>query len=165
MPASPRPSTPSSKAGRFALRVALAGILTLAGLWSWGHAASADKLDLIEATKRGDLAAVETLLASGADPDAHDQVNNTALIFAARDGRLSIARLLIERGATVDWIDGEGVTPLILAAFKGHLGLVKLLLDHKARRDLRDQWGRRALDYALRRGPNDPIARLLKAPP
>ena len=89
-------------------------------------------------------------------------MNNTALIFAARDGRLAIARALIAGGATVNWIDGEGVTPLILAAFKGHGEIARLLVAHGADPDVRDQWGRRALDYALRRGPDDPIAKLLQ---
>ena len=108
-------------------------------------------------------AGVEALLASGADPDAHDDAHNTALIFAARDGRLEIARALIEHSATVDWIDGEGVTPLILAAFKGHQEIAELLLDRGADPEIRDQWGRRALDYALKRGEDDAIARLLRS--
>lgn len=120
---------------------------------------------LIGAAKAGDLAAVQALLESGAHPDAHDRVDNTALIFAARDGRLEIARALIGRGATVNWIDGEGVTPLILAAFKGHLEIARLLLAHGADAELRDRWGRRALDYALRRGQDDPIAQLLRTGP
>ena len=126
-------------------------------------AEAADAEGLIEATKHGDLPAVQAALAAGADPDAHDDVANTALIFAARDGELEIARMLIDHGATVDWVDAEGVTPLILASFKGHAALVRLLLDHGADTAIRDQWDRSALDYALRRGEADPIARMLRA--
>ena len=67
-------------------------------------------------------------------------------------------RLLLERGATVNWVDGEGVTPLILAAFKGHEAIAAMLLRRGADIGIRDQWGRDALDYALRRGRDDPIA-------
>ena len=117
---------------------------------------------LVEAALAGDAARVDRLLAAGADPDAHDAARNTALIYAARDGRFAMAKNLIRRGATVNWIDGEGVTALILASFKGHVRLAKLLLDHGADPAIRDRWNRTALDYALRRGPDDPIAKLIR---
>ena len=125
--------------------------------------ATADDLDLISAAKKGDLAEVQALLAAGADPDWHDRHHNTALIFAARDGRYEIARTLIVAGAEVNWIDGEGVTPLILAAHKNHPAIARLLLDHGAETHHRDKWGRRARDYAPRRGENDKIAEMLRA--
>ena len=58
---------------------------------------------------------------------------------------------------------GEAVTALILAAHKNHPAMARLLLDHGADPRPRDIWGRRALDYALRRGPDDPIALMLRA--
>ncbi|MEM7223310.1 MAG: ankyrin repeat domain-containing protein [Pseudomonadota bacterium] len=118
---------------------------------------------LIAATKVGDLSQVERLLAAGADPDCHDQVRNTALIFAARDGRLGIAQRLIAAGASVNWVDDEQVSPLILAAFKDHPEVVRLLLAKGADTEIRDQWGRRALDYALRRGAADDIAEQIRS--
>ncbi len=118
---------------------------------------------LIAATKSGDTAQVGQLLAKGADPDCHDQMRNTALIFAARDGRLEIAQRLIAAGATLDWVDGEGVSPLILAAFKNHPKVARLLLAEGADTAIRDQWGRTALDYALRRGEADEIAEQIRA--
>ena len=118
---------------------------------------------LVEAARAGDLAAVERLLAAGADPDQHDRHRNTALIFAARDGHLAMARALVAAGASVNWVDGEKVTPLILAAHKNHPGVARLLLESGADPAARDKWGRQALDYALRRGADDPIARLIRA--
>ena len=117
---------------------------------------------LIFAAERGDLARVRQLLRDGANPDAHDAAGNTALIFAARDGRLDMVRALLDHGASADWIDGEGVTPLILAAFKNHPAIAELLLERGASPARHDQWGRNALDYALRRGADDAIARLLQ---
>ena len=118
---------------------------------------------LVEAAKRGDLAAAVALLAGEADPDSHDRNRNTALTFAARDGHFDMAAALIAAGATVDWQDGERVTPLILAAHKNHPGVVRLLLNQGADPSIRDQWDRTALDYAQRRGADDPIARMIAA--
>lgn len=118
--------------------------------------------ELLLATKRGDAVAVWAALAAGSASDHTDGKGNTALIFAARDGHLEIADMLIAYGAKVDWQDDEQVTPLILAASRNHPAIVTLLLDHGARPTLQDQWGRTALDYAERRGDNDPIAVMLR---
>jgi hypothetical protein len=118
---------------------------------------------LIAAVLRDDLADVRRLLVAGAKVDDHDKSRNTAMIFAARDGQTDIASLLIDAGADPGWIDGEGVTPLILAALKNHPDMVKLLLAQKkkARTNHADKGGRTARDYAKRRGPNDPIYKML----
>ncbi len=150
---------------RFLVGLLTAGLLFMA-LELAGPVEGAQKdlgARLIDATKRGDIAAVQAFLDAGVDPDSHDQVNNTALIFAARDGHYEIVRRLLDRGAAVDWIDDERVTALILAAYKGHAAIVGLLLARGADPSRRDQWGRRASDYALRRGPDDPIAQRLLA--
>ena len=119
---------------------------------------------LVQAAEEGNLGKLAKLLERGADPNAHDAWRNTALIYAARDGRVEMVKLLIARGADVNWIDGERVTPLILASFKNHETIVRLLLGQNADRTVRDKWGRNALDYALRRGEDDPIAVLLQGP-
>ncbi len=121
-------------------------------------------IPLIAATLRGDLQSVHALLGAGADPNLHDLFRNTALIYAARDGMTEIARALLKSGADPGWVDDERVTPLILASFKGHQAIVALLLAYEIDREHRDQWGRSALDYALRRGLTDPIAQLLRMP-
>ncbi|NJO36857.1 MAG: ankyrin repeat domain-containing protein [Rhizobiales bacterium] len=118
--------------------------------------------ELLLAARRGDAIGVWAALASGTSPDHADDNGNTALIFAARDGRLEIAEILIGYGATVDWQDDEQVTPLILAASRNHPAIVDLLLHHGARPMIMDQWGRTALDYAERRGADDPIAAMLR---
>ena len=51
---------------------------------------------------------------------------------------------------------------MILASFKNHEAIVRMLLAQDADRAVRDKWGRNALDYALRRGEGDPIAKLLR---
>lgn len=138
------------------------GFLVLLNISGWAAAQTAESIPLLAATLKGDTATVTSLLAAQADPNVHDAHRNTALIYAARDGQTAIARILLKAGADPGWIDGERVTPLILAAFKGHVEIAELLLARKVTRDHRDQWGRTALDYALRRGDRDPIAVLLR---
>ncbi len=118
--------------------------------------------ELLLAAKRGDAVAVWAALAAGSDPNHADDNGNTGLIFAARDGHLDVADMLIAYEAKVDWQDDEQVTPLILAASRNHPAIVTLLLDHGARLTIQDQWGRTALDYAERRGTDDPIAVMLR---
>ncbi|MEZ5935547.1 MAG: ankyrin repeat domain-containing protein [Alphaproteobacteria bacterium] len=118
--------------------------------------------ELLLAARRGDAVGVWAALAAGTPPDHADENGNTALIFAARDGHFATAEILIGYGATVDWQDDEEVTPLILAASRNHPEIVTLLLDHGALPTIQDQWGRTALDYAERRGTDDPIAAMLR---
>ena len=117
--------------------------------------------DLVQAAKDGDLNRVAGLLQAGADPNVVDADWNSPLIFAARDGRLEMVKVLVKAGALVNWQDGEKVTPLILAAFRNHEPVVRYLLAVGADPLINDQWQRRALDYALNRGKNDPIAHVL----
>ena len=138
--------------------IGLLAVLSFSGTALAGSAAP----PIVKAAEEGDLMRVRQSLDAGADPNAHDAWRNTALIYAARDGRLEMVKLLISRGADVNWIDGEKVTPLILASFKNHKAIVRMLLAQDADRTVRDKWGRNALDYALRRGADDPIAKLLR---
>ena len=143
-------------------RLALFGLLLVSLFSVTATLAGVSTPPIVKAAEEGDIGQVSKLLDRGADPNAHDAWRNTALIYAARDGRVEMVRLLIARGADVNWIDGERVTPLILASFKNHETIVRLLLGQNADRTVRDKWGRTALDYALRRGEDDPIALLLR---
>jgi ankyrin repeat protein len=118
--------------------------------------------ELLLAAKRGDTVAVWAALATGTPPDYADDRGNTALTFAARDGHLKMAETLIAYGATVDWQDDEQMTPLMLAASRNHPEIANLLLSNGALLSIQDQWGRTALDYAERRGTDDPIAAMLR---
>ncbi len=118
-------------------------------------------LDLIRAAQAGDLTRVRGLLQAGADPNVTDATWTTPLIVAARDGHLDMVRLLVDAGAVIDWQDREWLTPLILATQRNHPRVADFLLARGANPWLTDRWRRRALDYALRRGRADPIARRL----
>lgn len=92
------------------------------------------------------------------DAGAHIK-SRSALTVAAEQGRTDVVAYLLDRGADVDEIpDNEDVdydtkrvglgNALCEAARAGKAEVVKLLLKRGANRDVRDTWGRSALDLA-----------------
>ena len=97
---------------------------------------------LLRACEAGDVAEVDRLLGKGADPNAADSANRTALIFAAgfedttvaAQGKSSqaIVVALLNRGAKVNTISSFSETALMQAIAKNNDAAVKLLLDKGA---------------------------------
>ncbi len=78
-----------------------------------------------------DTATLAKLLKLGADPNHHNDVNATPLMWAASD--LSKTRLLVRHGADVNARSDDHRTPLMIAArHPGAARIVKFLLDHGA---------------------------------
>ncbi|MDQ6665019.1 MAG: ankyrin repeat domain-containing protein [Acidobacteriota bacterium] len=85
----------------------------------------------------GNLETMRILLAAGADVNAKNAFDATALMWCAGD--IGKARLLIDRGADVNARSKLGRTPLLIAAaYDGGFEIVKLLLDKGARIAIRD---------------------------
>ena len=85
---------------------------------------------IVEAARRGDVAAVRVLLEGGADVNAAQGDGMTALHIAAETGNLEVAELLIEAGADVEAQTRiGGYTPLHVAAAAANTGFVRALLD------------------------------------
>jgi ankyrin repeat protein len=91
-------------------------------------------LDVNEQVKKGalvlssDQSLVRLLLDAGANANAKNAFDATALLWAARDG--AKAHLLIERGADVNAQSKQGRTPLMLAAWlKDELSNVAVALE------------------------------------
>ncbi len=83
---------------------------------------------LINAVKNGDSKAVKAHIADGADLEARDKGNMTALMIAAEKGYTEIVKILIYAGARVDSQDRFGCTSFFKAADKGHVEIVKILI-------------------------------------
>jgi ankyrin repeat protein len=94
-------------------------------------------LALIEAANKGDSEVVEALLDSGADINARDERNQTALHHAANGGHTPVVKLLLERGADVNAKNLFEQAPLHGAVFRGALDSVRLLLNAGADIDSR----------------------------
>ena len=86
--------------------------------------------EIIKYSKKGDLAKVQQLIASGADINAIDKDNTTALMWAIQKKHMDIARFLIDKGADVN-VQGNSEA-LITAAGYGYTELVILLLEKGA---------------------------------
>lgn len=70
---------------------------------------------------------VEKLLEAGADVNAAQQHEFTALHAAAQEGLEDMARMLVRHGADRSALDDKGRTPADLAASNGHAALAELL--------------------------------------
>jgi len=120
---------------------------------------------LIEAARRGDAAEVTRLLAAGADPDARDRANRTALHHATEANHVAAALALIEAGADVNASDGASIdhTPYLMAGARGQLEILRATLAHGASLASTNGYGGTALIPAAERGHVEAVAMLIAA--
>jgi hypothetical protein len=78
--------------------------------------------------------AVNLLLQHGANLEARDHNNQTALFYATRVADLPTIRALLDANADVNVTDARGETPLTIAGDRGDVEVVDLLKDHGAKR-------------------------------
>ncbi len=89
-----------------------------------------DPVLLTDAATKGNLERVRELLDRGADVNARDQYDETALFYASTKGHVAVVRLLLKHGADLTIKAPLGFTPIIMACSEGHEHIVELLLDH-----------------------------------
>lgn len=96
--------------------------------------AAIEQQRLMAAVTNGDTAAVEGLLAGGAEVDERFPMVNgfndahTPLLVAARDGHTEIAQLLLRAGADVNATEPTfGAVPLHKAVYNGHVDLTVMI--------------------------------------
>ncbi|MCX6630532.1 MAG: ankyrin repeat domain-containing protein [Candidatus Solibacter sp.] len=115
---------------------------------------------LMHAAALGSPEAVRLLLGSGADVNARNDLEATALILGA--GNPEKARMLVEKGADVNAHSKLGRTPLMIAAgCDGCAATVKLLLDKGADPDAKDKEGNTALTAAAWADNSDSVKLIL----
>jgi ankyrin repeat protein len=146
---------------KFHYRHALATLLLAVGLVeSVPHAQNLGaSLDLFQAIRMGDHAAVGLLLNNGSDIHARDELGNTPLMAAAMNADAAVLELLLKAGADVNATNKAGATSLMRAATfedKARM-LVAKGADVKARSRLDNT----ALILAARKVGNSGTVRLL----
>src|SRR5918993_1220321 len=88
---------------------------------------------LFEAVRKGDAAAVTSLLDRGADVNAKFRYGATALFKAAERGNVEVTKVLLERGADVKVKDTFYQATAMTWALNGkHFEIVRLLLQKGA---------------------------------
>ncbi|MGM0361184.1 ankyrin repeat domain-containing protein, partial [Streptomyces griseoaurantiacus] len=107
---------------------------------------------LLPAVHEGDEDAVVRLLRAGADPEEADEDGQTALYLAAVADAPGLVRLLLAAGADPDRLSRGTDAPLCGAACGGHEQVVRALLGAGAAVDLEEEYGFRALTWAVRLG-------------
>ena len=122
---------------------------------------------LFNAIRYGDLKKVGLLLSKGADPNAQDEQNTSALQLAtdAPNNSLKIVQLLLAHKANINYRGLAGGSTLLMSAVTHHsanLDLLKFLLDHGANVNLPNFLGETALSLAVRASASDSVALLIQ---
>ncbi|KAK8807291.1 hypothetical protein WA158_004050 [Blastocystis sp. Blastoise] len=104
---------------------------------------------LIEASRNGQLNAVEVLLSFHCDVNQTDLSGKTALHYAAGGGYLPIVKLLVENNCLVNQQDIDGKTALHWASYNDEDEIEKYLIGHKANGNILDNNGLPALKWMI----------------
>ena len=123
-----------------------------------------DKGQIIYVEQDGtvNLFLLEFLVGSGADINAKDVKNRTALNLAAASGNIDAVRFLIENKANVTLKDLSGRTPLISAAMNGYTEIAEILVSANDDIDCIDNEKQTPLMHAAQNGYGDIVHLLLK---
>ncbi|EAY03864.1 ankyrin repeat protein, putative [Trichomonas vaginalis G3] len=103
---------------------------------------------LIEASHRGNLGLVKSLIECGCDKESRSNQGGTPLIWASGHHHPDIVKYLISVGAKLENPDNYGNTPLIWASGYGHLDIVKYLISVGANKDAKGDLGNTSLIWA-----------------
>ena len=120
---------------------------------------------LAEASRRGDRAAVQTLLKQGADGNAVNAAlpdGTTALHWAVRADDVELTDMLIRARANVAAADRYGVTPLSLASLNANAGMIEKLIRAGANPNAANPYGETVLMTAARTGSVEAVKILLE---
>ena len=123
--------------------------------------AASPGVQLVDAVKNSDRAAIKELLAKHVDLTATEADGSTALAWAVRRDDLETANALIRGGADVKTANRYGVAPLSLACINGNAAMVEVLLKAGADPNTAMPRGETALMTAARTGKVAAVKALL----
>jgi uncharacterized protein len=123
--------------------------------------ADSDDPKVIDAVKRKDIRAIESLLKGHANVNAPAGDGATALHWAVNQDDINLSNLLIGSGANVNAANDLGVTPLFLACTNGSGAMVDRLLAAGAKANVMTASGESVLMECSRTGDEKAVEALL----
>ena len=106
---------------------------------------------------------LDAFISNGADLNALDTSQMTALHRSVLFGNKDSVYSLIEGGADIDATDNEERTPLMTAAMMGRTEILKIILNNGANYKLQDRNGCTAMHYAAASGDFSGVRQLIDA--
>ncbi|EAY16875.1 histone-lysine N-methyltransferase, H3 lysine-9 specific, putative [Trichomonas vaginalis G3] len=116
---------------------------------------------LHEASNKGNLKLVKSLIECGCDIEIKDIHECTPLMYASLNNHLEVVKYLISVGSNKEAKDNYGNTPLIYASYNGHIDVVKYLISVGADKEAKTNRGRTPLIYASIEGKLDIVRYLI----
>jgi len=133
-----------------------AGVLdAIAGGADLEHRDRDGRTPLVAATKADRVQVARLLLEAGADPDAKDDMQDSAFLYAGAEGLDEILAMTLDHGADVRSTNRFGGTALIPASEHAHVGTVRALIAAGVPIDHVNDLGWTALHEAIVLGNGD----------
>ncbi len=117
---------------------------------------------LLAAAERGDADAVAVALRAGADIEARDEHDRTALLLAATYDRVAVAEVLVAMGADPDALDDRHDTPWLVTGVTGSVAMLETLLPAHPDLTIRNRFGGLSPIPASERGHVDYVRRVVR---
>lgn len=120
---------------------------------------------LFYAIKTVNKAMVFWLLDNGADGEQLDSYKSSPLSYAVTIGDMDMVKRFLSLTKNINHQDTDQITALMWAVYSEHdnPAIVQVMLDAGAKPELKDNKGKNALDWAMRKGNTETVALLKKA--
>ncbi|MGW0737496.1 ankyrin repeat domain-containing protein [Streptomyces sp. NPDC002851] len=119
---------------------------------------------MLAAAADGDARAVAGALDDGADPEARDRRDRTALLLASAGDHVAVAKVLVEAGADPDALDDRHDTPWLVTGVTGSAEMARVLAKADPDYDIVNRFGGTSLIPAGERGHVAYIREVLRNP-
>ncbi len=118
--------------------------------------------DLLAAARQGDTDGVAAALHAGADLEARDDHDRTALLLAATYDHVAVAEVLVAAGADPDALDDRHDTPWLVTGVTGSVAMLEALLPAGPDLAIRNRYGGVSVIPASERGHVDYVRRVVR---
>ena len=133
----------------------------LEALTTPGRITDADSV-LLRAATSGDADRVALALRAGADLEARDDLDRTALLLAATYDHVAVARLLVWAGADPDALDDRHDTPWLVTGVTGSVRMLEALLPAEPNLRIENRFGGLSVIPASERGHVKYVRRVVR---